>query len=121
MGCPIGARTRKSAKLLWESLPKRYLNNSICYTDGLRSYQSAIPAKQHRAVGKESGQTNHIERFKNTVRQRVYRLVRKVLSFSKDFLNHCSAIWMFIHHYNENLKTTWLSLRFGLYQKNNCV
>jgi IS1 family transposase len=42
-----------------------------------------IPSQRHRAVGKESGQTNHIERFNCTLRQRVSRLVRKTLSFSK--------------------------------------
>jgi IS1 family transposase len=30
-----------------------------------------------------SGKTNHIERFNNTMRQRISRLVRKTLSFSK--------------------------------------
>ena len=28
-----------------------------------------IPTKRHKAVGKESGKTNHIERFNNTMRQ----------------------------------------------------
>ncbi|MDF5738566.1 IS1 family transposase, partial [Nostoc sp. S13] len=54
----------------------------------------------HRAVGKESGKTNHIERFNNTMRQRISRLVRKTLSFSKKLDNHIGAIWYFIHHYN---------------------
>ncbi len=43
---------------------------------------------------------NHIERFYNTLRQRVSRLVRKTLSFSKKLENHIGAIWNFIHHYN---------------------
>jgi hypothetical protein len=34
------------------------------------------------AVGKESGLTSYIERFNNTLRQRIARLVRKTLSFS---------------------------------------
>ncbi|MEG4589258.1 IS1 family transposase, partial [Microcoleus sp. MOSTC5] len=46
------------------------------------------------------GKTNHIERFNNTLRQRVCRLVRKTLSFSKKLENHIGAIWYFIHHYN---------------------
>jgi insertion element IS1 protein InsB len=63
-------------------------------------YETVIPSKRHRAVGKESGLTSYIERFTNTLRQRVARLVRKTLSFSKKLENHIAAIWMFIHEYN---------------------
>jgi hypothetical protein len=59
--------------------------------------------KRHRAVGKEAGKTSYIERFNNTLRQRVSRLVRKTLSFSKSLENHIGAIWYFIHHYNASL------------------
>jgi insertion element IS1 protein InsB len=44
--------------------------------------------------------TNHIERFNNTLRQRVSRLVREALSFSKKLVNHIGAIKLFICHYN---------------------
>jgi len=44
--------------------------------------------------------TNHIERFNNTLRQRVSRLVREALSFSKKLVNHFGAIKLFIYHYN---------------------
>jgi insertion element IS1 protein InsB len=37
------------------------------------------------------------------MRQRVSRLVRKTLSFSKKLENHIGAIWLFIHHYNASL------------------
>ncbi|TRU29244.1 MAG: IS1 family transposase, partial [Microcystis aeruginosa Ma_SC_T_19800800_S464] len=37
---------------------------------------------------KETGQTNHIERLNNTFRQRISRLVRESLSFSKKMENH---------------------------------
>jgi IS1 family transposase len=56
--------------------------------------------QRHQPVGKDSGKTNHIERFNNTWRQRVSRSVRKTLSFSKKLENHIGAIWYFIHHYN---------------------
>nr|CAO90310.1 unnamed protein product [Microcystis aeruginosa PCC 7806] len=39
-------------------------------------------------VGKETGQTNPIERLNNTFRQRISRLVRESLSFSKKMENH---------------------------------
>jgi IS1 family transposase len=54
-------------------------------------------------IGKSSGQTNHIERLNNTIRQRISRLLRKTLSFSKKLENHIGAIWNFIHHYNRTL------------------
>ncbi|MGL5834122.1 MAG: IS1 family transposase, partial [Waterburya sp.] len=41
--------------------------------------------------------------FNNTLRQRVSRLVRKTLSFSKSLENHIGAIWYFIHYYNQSL------------------
>jgi IS1 family transposase len=52
------------------------------YTDYWEAYETVIPSNRHRAVGKESGLTSYIERFNNTLRQRVARLVRKTLSFS---------------------------------------
>jgi insertion element IS1 protein InsB len=42
----------------------------------------------------------HIERFNNTLRQRVYHLVRETLSFAKNLANHIGAIKFFICHYN---------------------
>ena len=42
----------------------------------------------------------HAERFNNTLRQRVSRLVREALSFSKKLANHIGAIKLFICHYN---------------------
>jgi len=55
-------------------------------------------------VGKETGLTNHIERLNNTFRQRVSRLVRESLSFSKKLNNHIGAVWYFIHGYNAELE-----------------
>lgn len=48
-------------------------------------------------------QTAH-SRFNCTISQRVSRLVRETLSFSKKLENHIGAIWYFIHHYNELLR-----------------
>jgi insertion element IS1 protein InsB len=58
------------------------------------------PAAQHRAISKLARKTNHIERFNNMLRQRVSRLVRDALSFSKRLANHIGAIKLFICHYN---------------------
>ena len=59
-----------------------------------------IPAAQHKAISKLARKTNHIERFNNTLRQRLSRLVRATLSFSKKVENHIGAIKLFICYYN---------------------
>ena len=63
-------------------------------------YKGVIPAAQHYPIGKLARKTNHIERFNNTLRQHVSRLVRSALSFSKKLDNHIGAIQYFICHYN---------------------
>lgn len=59
-GCFIGDRTRKSARQLWASLPTVYQESAVAYTDFWQAYKTVIPSKRRRAVGKETGQTNHI-------------------------------------------------------------
>jgi len=103
VGCYIGDRTRQSAQKLWDSLPPVYRQCAVAYTDFWGAYEKVIPSKRHRAVGKETGQTNHVERLNNTFRQRISRLVRKNLAFSKNLENHIGAIWYFIHDYNAQL------------------
>jgi insertion element IS1 protein InsB len=103
VGVYVGDRTEQSARGLWNSLPPIYRQCAVSYTDFWAAYAVIFPSKRHRAIGKESGQTNHIERFNCTLRQRISRLVRKSLSFSKKIANHIGAIWYFIHHYNVSL------------------
>ena len=114
VGVYIGDRSRESAQQLWSSLPSSYQQNATCYSDYWDAYRTVIPDDQHHSVGKETGLTNHIERFNNTLRQRCSRLVRKSLSFSKKLDNHIGAIWYFIHHYNEcrRIALTLSSLAF---------
>ena len=103
IGVYIGERNELSARKLWKSLPPIYRQCAVAYTDFWAAYGKVLPSKRHRAVGKETGKTSYIERFNNTLRQRVSRLVRKTLSFSKSLKNHIGAIWYFIHHYNGSL------------------
>ncbi|GIV98523.1 MAG: IS1 transposase [Herpetosiphonaceae bacterium] len=103
VGVAIGPRDEATAHALWASLPAIYRQCAVCYTDFWAAYAAVIPPKRHRPVGKESGQTNHVERVNNTLPQRIARLVRKTLSFSKKVANHIGAIWYFIHHYNASL------------------
>ena len=103
VGVFIGARNESAARQLWESLPPVYRQCAVAYTDFWAAYVLVFPSNRHHAVGKETGKTNHVERFNNTLRQRVSRLVRKTLSFSKSLQNHIAAIWYFIHYYNSSL------------------
>lgn len=109
VGVHVGDRSAQGAQALWDALPQVYREHARCYTDFWEAYQAIFPADRHRAVGKDSGKTNHIERFNCTLRQRVSRLVRKTLSFSKKLENHIGAIFYFIHHYNATLRarTQW--------------
>ncbi len=52
---------------------------------------------------KGSGQTSHVERFNNTLRQRLARFVRKTLSFSKSEVMHEDCLRLFLHHYNTRM------------------
>jgi IS1 family transposase len=49
-------------------LPEVYQQCAVAYTDFWQAYNTVIPHERHHAVGKESGQTNHIERLNNTNR-----------------------------------------------------
>ena len=103
VGAYIGKRDAAAAQQLWDSLPPVYRESAEVYTDFWEAYKVVIPSERHHPVGKDTGLTNHIERFNNTVRQRVGRLVRDTLSFSKKLENHIGAVWNFIHIYNESL------------------
>ena len=103
VGVYIGKRDQGGAQGLWDSLPPVYRQCAVSYTDFWSAYGTVFPEKRHKAVGKDSGKTNYIERFNNTMRQRISRLVRKTLSFSKKLSNHIGAILYFIHKYNASL------------------
>jgi insertion element IS1 protein InsB len=99
----MGNRSHTSAEHLWAKSPHAYRQHATFYTDQTDQYvvyEKVIPAAQHRAIHKLARKTHHIERFNNTLRQRLARLVRNTLSFSKKVENHIGAIKFFICHYN---------------------
>ena len=96
----IGDRSRESGAQLWAKIPGVYQQQATFYTDLYEVYKGVIPPTQHKAITKHARKTNHVERFNNTLRQRVSRLVRDTLSFSKKLANHIGAIKFFICHYN---------------------
>jgi insertion element IS1 protein InsB len=100
MAFHVGDRRRDSAKQWWANLPAVSREQAMFYTDQYEVHTGVIPAAQHKAITKKARKTNHIERFKNTLRQRVSRLVRDTLAFPKKLANHIGAIKFFICHYN---------------------
>ena len=103
VGYAMGDRSQQTAQQLWDSLPGVYRQCAVCYTDFWEAYGCVLPSKRHRLGGKEEGNTNHIERLNNTLRQRMSRLVRSALSFSKKIENHLGALCYFLNHYNLSL------------------
>ena len=94
----IGDGSMASCKRLWRKLPYEYLR-CHSFSDFWRAY-NCVPAESHQKVGKESGETAHIERLNNTLRQRISRLVRKALSFSKKEYMLNLHFKLFAVHYN---------------------
>jgi len=96
----VGDRSRDSANELWAKIPGVYREQATFHTAQNDPYKRVIAADRHKAITKKARKTNHIERFNNTLRQRVSRRARETLSFSKKLLNHIRAIKYSICHSN---------------------
>lgn len=94
----LGDGSLDSCKRLWRKLPYEYLR-CHSFSDGWRAY-NCVPAATHQLVGKDTGETAHIERLNNTLRQRLSRLVRRTLSFSKKEYMLNLHVKLFAVHYN---------------------
>lgn len=99
VACVIGGRGIATCRQLWNAIPKAF-KQGICFSDFWEAYQAVIPDEQHQPVGKDSGLTAHVERFNNTIRQRLARFVRRTLSFSKSDHMHLICLHLFFHRYN---------------------
>ena len=99
----VGDRGARTCKRLWQRVPPSY-RRLLCYTDFWEAYSKVIPETQHEATDKGEGQTCHIERWNNTLRQRLARFVRQTLSFSKSGKMHKICLALFIHDYNLSRK-----------------
>ena len=62
------------------------------FSDFWRAYANVFSGDTHQSVGKESGETTHMERWNNTLRQRFGRMTQKTLSFSKGAAWHNGVI-----------------------------
>jgi insertion element IS1 protein InsB len=67
---PNGDHSEATCRALWERVPKAY-RQCRSFSDFWKTSAAVLPEKTHRSVGKETGQTAHMERWNNTLRQRV--------------------------------------------------
>ena len=95
----IGDRSNRTFKRLVRKIPIEYLACQS-YSDLWKSYRILQSKGNHQLVPKGAGQTNHIERWNCTLRQRVSRYVRKSLAFSKIDKFHHLMTKLFIFKYN---------------------
>ena len=95
----VGHRSVNTCRKLWERIPEPY-RKLMSYTDLHKAYFAVVPREQHQACKKGSGLTNSVERFNLTLRQRVGRMVRKTLSFSKSWSMHLLCLRLFVDTYN---------------------
>jgi IS1 family transposase/transposase-like protein len=102
VGLYVGQRNQQGALGLWESLPDEIRESAVFYTDDWKAYKRVLPTERH-IITEKKGETNHIERFFCTLRQRASRMVRKSLSFSKKLERHIKALRFFAAHYNLSL------------------
>ena len=98
----MGDRSRATCQRLWAAVPAAY-RRGHCFSGFWEAYRLVLPAEQHTAAGKESGLTAHVERWNNTLRQRLGRFVRKSLSFSKSDTMHELCLRLFLHGYNKSV------------------
>ncbi len=95
----IGDRSARTCRMLWNKIPDEY-RDCHTFSDFWDAYQKVFPKETHRSLGKEAGETNHMERWNCTLRQKLARYVRKTLSFSKKaYMHHLVTRW-FIVEYN---------------------
>lgn len=97
----FGDRSARACRALWNKIPAGY-KGAFCFSDLWEAYQKVLPPDQHQACGKQEGETNHVERFNLTLRQRIGRLTRKSLSFSKSILMHLIVFRLFLVRYNSH-------------------
>src|SRR5260370_38524331 len=96
---PWGIGAGKTCQRLWEAIAEEY-RHGHCFTDFWVAYVAVVPDEHHFAVGKETGETAHVERWNNTLRQRLARFARMTLSFSKSVMMHEACLFLFLHRDN---------------------
>ena len=98
----VGDRSSDRARALRKRIPPDYRRRAT-RSDFWLAYDEVFPRRTHRCTGKGAGETCYVERWNNTLRQRLGCFVRKTLSFSKCERMHEVALRLFVHHYKRSL------------------
>ena len=101
----IGDRSETTARKLWNAIPQAYRTCPV-FTDDFNVYPLIVPAQQHHPIPKGAGQTNHQERWYNTLRQWSAPYTRRSLSFSKEHGFHDLFTRWFILEHNLRIKAS---------------
>jgi len=95
----FGDSSECTCRRLWERTPEDF-RQATCFSEFWEAFRTGIPDEQHEPVGKESGETNPVERSNPTLRQRLGRFVRKTFYFSKCDRMHEICLGLFLHVYS---------------------
>ena len=98
MAFHVGDRRHERAKPLWAPLPAVSRVWVTFATDQSPVYTGIMPAAQHQAITTQARTTPPLERFTNTMRQRISRLVRDTLAFATPLAHPLGAITSFLCH-----------------------
>ena len=110
--CPNGSKKSSSASPLEHDLGRprskrcRFHDAGtgrtvvVCAQKSARLLDLDCPVPQDASGSRLCGETAHVERWNNTLRQRLARFVRMTLSFSKSVVMHEACLLLFLHRYN---------------------
>ncbi len=71
----------------------------------LASLRQSLACRPASGDRQREGQTCHVERFNNILRQRLGRFVRRTLSFYKTDVMHETCLRLFLHKHNQRCLT----------------
>jgi len=71
------------SRAFWNLIPENY-RKCRSFSDFWEAYSTVKDTDRHQMAGKEIGETCHVERWNNTLRQRICRFARKTLSLSQN-------------------------------------
>jgi insertion element IS1 protein InsB len=92
----VGDRSKKTYQRWWEAIAAGY-RQGHGFTDALAASTAVIPKELYTAVGKETGEPAHAERWNPPLRQRLARFVRLTWSFSRSVIMPEACLLLFLH------------------------
>jgi insertion element IS1 protein InsB len=75
----VGDRSQYSALQLWHLIPDDYIH-CASFSDRWQPYTHTFDLRRHCMVDKSESQTSHVERWFNTLLQRLARFTRRTLA-----------------------------------------